>query len=421
MKTGEKTNRWGIVGLCFLMVFTCLGFCSSNKSIYLSAITEALGMERSAFSLSDSCRYVATAVVNLFFGTLVSRFGTKKLIGAGFLSLIVSCVLYAVAENLWVFYLGGVFLGIGLSWTTTTMVGWIVGMWCREKKGTIMGAVLAANGIGGAVAAQIVSPIIYQQNNAFGYRQAYWLVAGILGAVGVLILLLYREKKDGAEESEKSDGKAKKGDGWSGVEFEKVKKMPYFFLAAGCIFFTGMILQGVTGVAAAYMKDVGVDAAYVATVLSVHSLVLAGAKFLTGILYDKFGLRVTVFFCGGCAAAALILLMNVDASPAGQVMAMAYGVAASLALPLETVMLPIYAMDLFGEKAYNKTLGLFVSVNTAGYAVGAPIMNASFDLWRTYWPMFLASAVLMVLIVVGMHFVVGAARRQRKAVAEKVE
>ena len=61
--------KWVIVGLCFLMVFTNLGFCSSNKSLYLSAITEALGIKRSVFSIADSCRFVTTAIINLFFGS----------------------------------------------------------------------------------------------------------------------------------------------------------------------------------------------------------------------------------------------------------------------------------------------------------------------------------------------------------------
>ena len=168
----KKTEyKWVIVALCFLMVLTTLGFCSSSRTLFLSPITEALGIERSKFSLNDSCRFVSTAIVNIFFGTLVNKFGAKKLIGAGFLSLIGAMIIYATANSIWIFYIGGVMLGIGLSWTTTTMVGYVVNKWCRENKGTIMGFVLAANGVGGAVATQIVSPIIYDKNDIFGYRK----------------------------------------------------------------------------------------------------------------------------------------------------------------------------------------------------------------------------------------------------------
>lgn len=221
-RTKKETNMkgrnytWVIVALCFLMVFTCLGFCSSNSSLYLNAITEALDIKRSIYSLTNSFRFVTTAIINLFFGRLVSRYGTKKLIGAGFLSLITAMLLYAHAENVVLFYLGGIFLGIGMSWTTTTMVGNVVNKWCKKNRGTVMGAVLAANGLGGALAAQIVTPIIYQEGNAFGYRSAYKLVACILLVVGTQVLIFFHENPKGQENAPTVVHKKKaRGQAWS--------------------------------------------------------------------------------------------------------------------------------------------------------------------------------------------------------------
>ena len=413
--------KWVVVGLCFLMVFTCLGFCSSNKSLYLSAITEALGIKRSMFSIADSCRYISTALINLWFGTLVAKFGVRKLIGAGFLCLIASSLTYAVGNNVYVFYLAGCLLGIGLSWTTTTMVGCVVGRWCKENKGTIMGAVLCANGLGGALAAQIVSPIIYEEGNPFGYRKAYLIVACILLAVGILVVTFFREwPKDAVKDTAalKAEGGHKKkksrGQSWVGIEYKEVVRKPYFYLALVCIFFTGLMLQGVNGVAAAHLKDVGLNAAYVATVLSFHSLSLAAFKFLTGFMYDRFGLRITMSICDGAAVLIMLMLAFVTGSDTGKVLAMIYGIFSSLALPLETIMLPIFANDLFGDKSYEKVMGLFVSVNTAGFAAGAPLMNWIYDRFGTYRPIFLACAGMMVAVFITFHFIINASERRKK-------
>ena len=44
----KKLNyMWVIIVTCFIMEFVALGFCSSNKSLYLGAITEALNIPRS--------------------------------------------------------------------------------------------------------------------------------------------------------------------------------------------------------------------------------------------------------------------------------------------------------------------------------------------------------------------------------------
>ena len=76
----EKSDRkfhyeWVIITLCFLMIFTCLGFCSSNNSLYVQAITRANGFPRSLFGFKESFRFISTAVVNVFFGALIHWFG----------------------------------------------------------------------------------------------------------------------------------------------------------------------------------------------------------------------------------------------------------------------------------------------------------------------------------------------------------
>lgn len=58
--------------------------------------------------------------------------------------------------------------------------------------------------------------------------------------------------------------------------------------------FTGFILQGVQGIYAAHMRDVQLEVVCIATVASIQSLVLVACKFLTGAIYDKFGLRPTI-------------------------------------------------------------------------------------------------------------------------------
>ena len=56
--------------LCFVMIFCGLGLWA-QKGLFLAPITEALGITRTAYSIADTCRYVTTAIVNIFFGFFV--------------------------------------------------------------------------------------------------------------------------------------------------------------------------------------------------------------------------------------------------------------------------------------------------------------------------------------------------------------
>ncbi len=408
----EKNQKWINVIVCAFMILVSLGFCSSNKDLYMKAITSANEIPRSVYSLAYSCRFIATSITNIFFGYLVYKFGTKKLILSGFVFLIASTLTNSLANNVFLFYLAETLSGIGFSFCGTAMVGGIVNRWCKENTGTIMGAVLAVNGIGGAIAAQIVSPIINQ--SSFGYQNAYRLVSCILVFAMVLIVIFFKEKpRNEADDTPAPSKKKKRGRQWVGVDYAVVTKKAYFYGAAICIFLTGLVLQGVGSIRAPHYSDIGIDAAYIATIASVSSLCLTGSKFLAGFMYDKIGLRKTITICCGAACVYMLMMGFANNTASGRVMAMACGFFAAVALPLETIMLPLYAADLFGEKSYNKILGIFVSFNTAGYAVGSPLINSFYELFGNYRLIIFVMAGLMAIVMIALQFVISGAHKVR--------
>ena len=411
---------WVIVIVCFMMEFVALGFCSSNKSLYLGAITEALNIPRSLFSINDSCRFLTTAVINLFFGALLQKLGTKKMVAVGFAALIASMQIYARAESIYVFYIGGCLLGMGLAFTTTTMISATIKRWCKKNTGTVLGFVLASNGLGGAVAAQIVTPIIFEEGNAFGYRNAYNLVTVLLVITGILAVIFLREHPS-ENAPAKSGKKTPRGGGWVGIDYETARKKPWFYASLVGIFLTGMVLQSVNGTAGTHMKDVGLDAGYVATVLSVHSLALMAFKFLAGFSYDRFGLRFTMTVCEIAAMAVMAMLALVTNTATGRVLAMGYGVLSSLALPLETIMLSLITTDLFGNKSFDKLLGIVSALNVAGYAAGAPLMNLFYDAFGSYVPFIWICVGIMGVVMVTYQFVITAAAKERKKILAAIE
>jgi MFS family permease len=400
-----------------------LGFCSSPGSLYLDVVPEVIGVSRTAFSLMNTFRFVANAIINLFFGFLVQKFGTKKLMCAGILCLAGSMAINATASSIYMFYLGGVLLGIGFSWTGTTMIGCVINKWCKENRGTIMGAVLAANGIGGAIAVSWLGTII--ERGGSSYRTAYLISGAAVLIVGVFILIFMREQPKNYNKPLPVHTKKKsRGQAWVGIEYSKATRMTLFYVAAICIFLTGFCLQGISGIAKAHMKDCGLDAGYVVFVMGFHSIALAVFKFLTGIIYDKFGLRITTCICSLAGALVMFLLGIITNSPFGMVIAVIYSVFSSLALPLETIMLPIYASDLFGEKSFEKILGIFVSINVTGYAIGGPVVNMFHDipaLGGSYRPILFVCCGIMVAITVTMQFVIAKIDKIKRVIIAEEE
>ncbi len=411
IKLSERPGyAYVIYALSFLMIFFGLGFFSTGRGIFLTPITEALDIKRSAFAVGDSVRYITTAVANFFFGYFVSKFGTKKLICTGFISLIVAVLLYALTSHVYGFYIAGIFLGIGYTCTTTTMVGCIVVKWCKKNVGAVTGIILAANGIGGAVSTQLFTPIIYK--STFGYRNAYYITAFILSVIFVLMLIFYKEKPQAEGFSGKKQ--PKKDITWQGLSLAEALKKSYFYIVMLCVFLIGVVLQGVTSVYAAHLSDVGFSADYVATVVGIHAICLAFSKIISGFVYDKFGIRVNILVCGIFGIVALVSFALLENTAFGTFLAIVAAISFSLALPLETVMLPLFAGNFFGLKDYNKLLGIVCSVAAVGFATGVPLMNAAYDIFGSYYYGIIIAIVVMLAITVTMQFAINISNKLKK-------
>lgn len=408
-----------IIALSCLMIMTSLGFCSTPKTLYLTAITDALGFSRGAFSLTDAFRYATTTIMSLYFGKLVHRFGTKILMCAGFVFAIVSSIINANAEKLYIFYIASILLGIGLSFIGTAMVSIIINNWCKKNIGTVTGLTLSANGLGGAISTQVLSPIIFQEGNPFGYKSSFLLVSLILFITMILILIFYREKPKNSDLSDLEISQKKKkarGSDWIGMDYDKAIKKPYFYIALLDMFFIGFSLQGLSGIAVPHMYDIGLKVEFVALIYSFSAIILTVAKLTTGVMFDKLGMRFTMNFSFICSFVAVFCLIFLTNSPLGNVLAFTRGIIGSFALPLETVMLPLFASELFGKKCFTSMVGFFVAASSVGFALGYPFGNICHDIFGTYYLAFAVFSVMMIFVTITMQFVLSAAHKDKKAI-----
>ena len=410
--------KWVVLVVCFLMEFLCLGFCSSNVGLYTVPITQALNIDRLAYSYWSSIRYAVQVVVALFFGTLVNRFGIKKMVLMGLCAMVGATAIRAFGTGLVHFYIAGALHGLGIVFVGGTMAGTIVRRWFHQNVGRYTGIVMSANGIGGAIAAQIITPII-NNGETFGYRKAYLLSTVITLAISVVIMIFLRDTAADTPVATGKQKKASRGAMWTGMEYEEVKKKAYFYIAAVLVFLTGISLQSIGSISIVYMTDLGLPSAFIAATATVSSLTLTFSKFAVGTTYDKWGLRVAMLMCQLAALAMFVLKGLLTNSSLGMVMAMTATICSSIALPLETVIIPLMTNDLFGSASYTKALGIFMAMNSLGLCLGSPVGELFRKITGDYRPCFWFFCVVMVLVIVTFQFVLRAANKQKNAILQE--
>ena len=417
MSVKAKKNKFDynyiVIALCFLTTVFGLGIWG-NKGYFVNAVTDALDISRTLYSFIETIRYITSILVSLLMIFFLSKLPTKVILLIGMFMQVVSAIINAFATNIFIFYLGAIALGIGLLFTGTSVFGYIVNKITVKNRGLIMGFILAGNGIGGALGVQIIAPLI--TGSTYGYKNAYFIMACIFAIMFLILLLFYREPNPHNEDVTEITPKKRRGNSWVGIEVSEALKKPYFYLACICIFLTGLALQGIVYLKTPHVQLMGIDDNFYKNTVSICSILLTVSKIFNGYMYDRIGLRPTITI--DCLAGILMMVMMyiVNDSTLGYVLVATMIIPYAIALPLETVIVPIYANDLFGDKAYTKILAIFTAVNQAGFALGSIVINVFYDIFMSYHVSILVCIGALSIATITLQFIITSANKVRKKV-----
>ena len=107
----------------------------------------------------------------------------------------------------------------------------------------------------------------------------------------------------------------------------------------------------------------------------------------------------------GAVIAFLVLTLVAGTSLTAMTLALVFCVLYALALPLETLVVPLIVNDLFGSVSYEKMLGIFSAINYTGYALGSPLINLTYDVSGSYKYALIVCAAVMLCGCIAFRFV----------------
>lgn len=402
----ERKNRfsyaWVIVFICALVMFLS-GFVGGYQGQWLSAVTEGLGLSRTSFALSNSLRFGFTAVVNLIFAAVLARWGMKRTFALGFGFMILAMTIYSVAEKVWHFYVAGSLFGVGLAFSCSAITSILLKQWIKKGLGTVMGLTAACSGLGAAAGVQMISPILFQEGNPLGFRDAYRLCGLILLVSAVVVVFFVRERKD--EKSAPLERIPSKN-----TPSDPVSSKGFLYFVVLCIFLCNALLMGINSIYAAHMRDVGLDNDIVTWATSALSVMLILSKTGIGMVFDKWGLRFVLLICQAATIIGFVIMIFMNAE--SRVLAIVFALIFPFALPLETIAVPLIVEGLFQKSEYNRVLGYTIAASNIGFAVGPLVINKVYDVCGNYLPALYACIALMAVILVAFQIAVTVARKK---------
>ena len=407
LKKIRFSYSWIIVFLCALLMFLS-GFVGGYQGQWLSAVTEGMGFSRTAFSLNNSFRYATSAIMNLMFLMVLRRLGIRKTLAFGFVFMILAMGIYSTAEKVWQFYVAGTLFGIGLALGAGSIVSVLLKQWVVKGFGTIMGVVAACSGLGAAVGVRVISPVLFQEGNPLGFRDAYKLCAVILIISAVLVVSLAKGNKD----CEHTEPKVRKTEKKKSSAADRKAAIGFLVFVVACVFLCNALLMGINSVYAAHMRDVGLNNDVVTWATSTLSVMLILSKTSVGVIFDKWKLRAVLIICqmATILGFALMTLMNAQTNTLAIIFAMIF----PFALPLETIVGPLIVEELFDKEEFTKVLGYTSAASSIGFAVGPLLVNKVYDVTGTYLPAIYFCMGLMAVIMIAFQIAITVAHKKKR-------
>ncbi len=398
IKFFKNHYHWVVAILVLLQLAASGGSINNVSSMFLLPITESLEISRGDFSLAYSMRAVAAVVFTLVTGVLLVRFGYRKMVVAFLVVTGLGFILVANSHNVIVLSIGFAMLGMSEGFCGTAGASRIVSAWFHRYRGTVLGFVTAATGLGGSLMCLVISGLM----GRFDWRAAALGCGVIILIVAVLMLLIIRNHpsqmglKPFGEGQQLKVKKHKRPDSlWSGFTMKQLLRRPTFYMMLIGTFLSCLITYLAQPVIVPHLQDCGLTAGQATAFQSMLMFGMAGSKFLSGTLCDHIGPKWVTMLCLSACAAAMVLLAIVES-----VLSAVFAVLAlAMALPLVSVVIPLLSSDLFGYQSQGTAAGIFLSMMPAALILSGPIVNMAYDALGSYRPVYWVAAVATVLLI----------------------
>jgi MFS family permease len=398
-KRGPIYYGWMIVFIGLMSMAFWFGIRSTFSVFYVALL------ERFPWSRGESAGVQSTALITYTFlaplvGGLIDRFGPRRVIVPGILTLTAGLMLCAKIDSLFQFYLlYGVLVSAGTTCIGIVSYSAVLAHWFQAKRGLASGIAVSGMGLGTFT----LVPLSQYFISLWDWRVTFIL----LGALSLVVLLplnalFLRHKPE--ELGFHGDG-LKTGPGplasgrspWQEARQDRglkeiIKTPPFWALLA----FPSLAVSGVYVVLVHNVKflvDQGMDPMRAALIFAMTGVVSSVFRIFWGWLSDRIGREVTYtlgMFSISLGVSSLLLINVTGSVNFVYTFAAFFGIGWGVTAP----MFMAAAADLFRGKAFGLIYGVVEGAIGMGGAFGAWVAGAIFDTTQSYqWAFFLALVV----------------------------
>jgi MFS family permease len=392
---------WIIVAISLISMAFWFGI-RSNFSVFYVALLDEFPWNRADSAGVQSMAMIAYTVMAPIVGTLIDRFGPRRIVVPGILVLSLGLGLCSTIETLSQFYLYyGVIVGVGVTSIGIISYSSILAHWFEKKRGLASG--IAVSGIG--LGTFFLVPVTQSFISMWGWRMTFSVLGGLFLIILLPINSIFLRHKP-KEIGQFIDGESRRRPSCLAPSIEKdqpkiindwtIKKAvrsQRFWALMAFPFFSVIGIYIVLVHSVKFLVDQGTDKMTAAFVLAMAGIVSAAFRIIWGWLSDYIGRELTYTVGLICGCIGLVSLLFLEATGTKNLVypfLIFFGIGWGATAPI----FMSASADLFKGKIYGLIYGLVeAGIGVAG-AIGAWVAGIIFDKTQSY-----QSAFILVIIV----------------------
>jgi len=389
---------WWVVLATSLIHSWTAGTFYYSFTAFFNPIVDEFGWSYAAISLAASVRSIEGGIASPIVGFASDRYGARRLLLIGSILSGFGFIFLSRINHLWTFYLVFFYLSIGSSFMLP-VPGWTaVANWFVRQRGTALGVLSAAIGVGGI--------LIYLVNwliGVYGWRYTLIVMGAVTWLIGIPSSLIVRNRPepyglnpDGDAPPQVEEGQqtasadtGEKADLDYGVR--QAIKTRAFWLIAVTTSLSGATLHAVMVHVMPYLISVGFSrntASLIATSLVILS---TSGRFGMGWLTSRIDSRYLLAISLLIQAVGLFFLSRADDLLPAILFAVFFGSGYG---GVNTLRLTIQA-DYFGRRAFGSIQGVMITITIIG-TMSLPLLTGFYyDLYGSYRLAWLAMVAMM--------------------------
>jgi MFS transporter, OFA family, oxalate/formate antiporter len=399
MPTSIVRRGWFNFALVSLLFFQVTAATFASLGVALPFMIEEMSWSWSGAGLGFSMLSFMVGIASRVPSWTLTKMGARATFGIGGVIMVIGLALMATTTGLNQYVLGAGLAGLGYTSCALIPGVAVINQWLPHRRSFAIGAYMMIGGLGGVAGPFFVTNIVAATGS---WRWHWWLMAGLIGVLTLLAVVLLKSPPASADEDAESTLSAEThSDNVYMTRFEwhfkDVVRTPQYYIIVAAMTMT--LFGGVTtnSWAVSHMGNLGILVAVAAGALSAQALINSSSRAFGGILATSVDPKWLLASALLGEIIGMLALSYADNMTMIVLFAIGEGYGFGMCMFATTIILVNY----YGPKEAPKTMGTMYLITTV--AMFGPVLGGYVaDHYDGFAGVFQAYAAVLAIILVAV-------------------